>query len=587
MSDLTDIQELTPELKDWAKAVATGAPVARSVEELFPGESKGFYDTLRKGNLASYHLNTGEERFVAADISADGKVMAVAAAIPRNAGRSEEFLQQIEDFREVLGAGKDARKRRIELFHRIYRSEGTINNAVSKQAALVAPRGSFKVHSVKGQRGKSGDKKAEEFQTLLNWWANNVNASALDGVMTGDRGISSFVLRGARLALITGDHIGRTVWKNNTEVPRLGSYSLPMNIQTFPTQHIEIPDGLEGTSMEIMYWVPPREFIRLLEDKGDPNVKKALDQLLDSKVRSALIKDGRYFLDPALLIHVRNRGTGTDNWGESIIECTMADVRYKRALDSLELTTIENLINRLVILAVGSDDHNSIYHAQEVSASRLGLLQRMMRRVGPAATLLWAGPDIKAIEVGAYNSILELDGRYTIAERRLRTSLGVPSVLLTGEGIDGKAAGWAAALGVAAQLAELQEQYVHVLQTIAERIAEENGFEEVEVVWEFHDNLLENREAAAEIIMKLFQLGAVDIQTLHEELGFDHGAIETRMQEEVSKGYRDEPFGPPKGRLTANPTGLGGEDGTRPTKEENPSRDPREDKETKTTEENS
>jgi hypothetical protein len=199
----------------------------------------------------------------------------------------------------------------------------------------------------------------------------------------------------------------------------------------------------------------------------------------------------------------------------------------------------------------------------------------MMRQVGPSSTVLWAGPDIDVVEVSAHNAILDLDDRYRIAERRLLMSLGVPAVLMVGEGGDGKAAGFAAALGVAAQLQEIQNQYAAALTALATRIATENGYDDIDLVWEWNENLLENKEAAANMILKIFNAGLLSTRTALEELGFDYDAETARQNEDVSNGFREEMFGPPKAQLTTNPSGAGGESGGRPPRTEQVNTDPR------------
>src|SRR5690625_2127604 len=99
MSDnnsLDNIAELTPQLKEWAEAQSQGQMVTARLEDLFPSENEGFYNRLKEGDFAIYRGDDGRERLVGAQVDSGGRVMAVAAAIPRNAGRSEDFLQQIE-----------------------------------------------------------------------------------------------------------------------------------------------------------------------------------------------------------------------------------------------------------------------------------------------------------------------------------------------------------------------------------------------------------------------------------------------------------------------------------------------------------
>jgi hypothetical protein len=340
-----------------------------------------------------------------------------------------------------------------------------------------------------------------------------------------------------------------------------------------------------------MYWRPPASYIAILRNTIDPNLKKYLDKAVPAKVRTELFTKQRFFLDPSLLIHIKHRATPVDVFGVSLVEPTLSEIRYKRALDALELTVVTNLMARAVIIKVGSDNENSVYHRQEVSASRLGLLQRMMRNVGPNPTILWAGPDISVVEVSAHDALLDIVPRYAMAERRHLMALGLPAVLMIGEGGDGKAAGFAAAMGVAAQLSEIQYQYAQAFKSLAERIALENGYEEVDVVWEWHDNLLEDKQAAADLILKLFDRGLVSPETALEETGFDYGAEETRQADAVALGYKDAPFGIPLSAATNNPGGVGSDTSGgggqgRPPQSTTTNTDPRKMKEKKTPVEN-
>jgi hypothetical protein len=584
---LNDIVDLPAPLREFASRRAEDPTIPATLESMLPGNSwESTRQQLRNDGMSVIRSESGGESILAAEFNPDGTVMNIAAAVPRNPGKSYDYLKEIEDFKSTTTTDRGTRVEAIALFHKLVRNEGIAANAINKLAALVACDGSFKVQSVRGQKGRAANTVAKDYEEAMNWWKDNLNASSETGVITGDRGITCFFAQGTRLALIEGDHVARHVWPSQpVQLPNGKSWKLPMNIQSYSTQHIEIPRGLEGTNFEIMYWKPPTSFLNTLRQTTDLALKKILDKAIPSKVRTALLKDGKYLLDPELLIHIKHRGTGIDNFGMSLLEPAMSDFRYKRALDALEITTITNLINRVVILKVGSDDPNSAYHRQEVTAARLTLLQRIMRQAGPSATILWGGPDLSVEQVSAHESILSLDERYKIAERRILMALGVPSVLMIGEGGDGKAVGYAAALAVAAQLRELQNQYRAAMIKLAHKVALENNIKDVVVTFEWHENLLDNKEAAAEMILKLFQLGLLGSKTALEELGFDHSAEVSRQQEEVSEGYKDRVFGPPPAALTTNPTGVGGGNGGRPTREEDPSRDPRSDRETLQSEE--
>lgn len=550
------------------------------MEQVFSGaEYAGVRSQLAAGEVVRFRTKKGEEMAVIADV-VDKDMFAMAAAIPRTPGRSEDFVQKVTDFTNSNMKRTD----KIDLFHRVYRAEGMFSSGINKYASLIATRGSFKVRYVRGKPGKGSDTRIRELQTLLQYWQENVNGNAEDGVVTGSKGIQSFINRGARQSFIEGDHFARQNW-DKAKVPALGNkaYSLPLNLQSFSSKHIEIPAELQGM-LDIMYWVPPREFVRTLQNPKDKNLKVYLDELVPSEIQSALIKDGKYLLDPALMIHIKHRGIDTDAYGESILESAMSELAYKRALQALDMVTIENLINRLVIVKVGSDNENSVYHKSEVSQRRLQLLQRLFQNVGPSSTILWAGPDLSIEEVGAHDAILDVNERYKQVQERMQLAIGASSAIMSGSTDGGKAAGWASIMATAAQLGELQNEYTQMLTQIGHRIAAENNFEDVDLVWTFHLDLLANKTENADLVIKQYGLGLIDEETALEELGYSYEAMEGRMQQSVDKGYRDEPFGPPRGQLTTNETGEGGETGGRPKNTGKP--DPRKNKEKQSPEEN-
>src|SRR5690606_33327861 len=143
-----------------ARTKGTPLPTA-TVEELFPGEQWAkVREDLHTHNIAQISATQEmDSGWVGIEKAPDGRVLSVAATIPRRPGRAESCLQQVADYSDSNLSRGD----RIQLFRQIYRNEGVINNAVNKAAALIASKGAFKVRYVKGQRGKGSDKRAEEF----------------------------------------------------------------------------------------------------------------------------------------------------------------------------------------------------------------------------------------------------------------------------------------------------------------------------------------------------------------------------------------------------------------------------------------
>jgi hypothetical protein len=549
-----------------------------TIDDAFHGtEYASIRDQLRRGEIATLHDRKGGEHLVAVESNEDGEIFAVAAAIPRKPGPADDYLSQIANFKR----SKRSRADLIDLYWEVYKKVGLVNNSVNKSAALLGTKGSFKIRSIKGSRRKSAARCAAELKAILQHFYEKLNGGGEDDVINGSAGIPLFIAQGARQSLVEGDLVSRTVWSEHL-IPSLGKkYWLPLTMQTFSAKHIEIPEYLAGTGKKIIYWIPSKDLLAEVKKwQKNPEMRSDLLELLGEKVIKELAEKKKYRFDSGLLAHVQHRGVGPSVYGESFIESALKAIEYQTALDSLEMVTVENLMNRLLIISVGDSNPQSVYHAAAVSNKRLQLLQRMLKEAGPSALLLWAGPDIDTKEVGAHNKLLDTPARAELADGRVQDALGVPSALLTGAAKDGKAAGWAATIGLSAQLGELGSQFAAVFTAIGRRIAKENGFD-ADVVFSFAQSLLANREANANIATKSYQLGTTSIRTYHEEMGIDHDAEVQRMKEEVEAGYRDEMFGPPRSMLTTNPTGAGGEDGGRPRQEENPGeRDPRSDQET-------
>ena len=463
------------------------------------------------------------------------EVMAVAA-VSRDPGRSSDFVDTIADF---LPKANNNRANTVAQLWRIYSAEGIVNNAVNKIAATLSPGGKFKVkHAKKGKVRKAG----EILQAILDDFVSNINNARDDGAVTGSRGLQAVTLQAVRMALVEGSWIGRAVWGkkrifvNGTQ----GAYSVPLNIQSLTTAEIEPVEGLSSVNFEAFYWKPPEAIKKLLRDpKAVPKeLKDKLNKFMAKDLQSQIIKDGKVFLDPALLIHVKHRPVDTQPFGDSFITPAMQGIAFKRSVEALDMVSMQNLINRLTIIMVGSDDPKSPYSKAEVQQARTALMQSLLEDPGPNMTIVWQGPDVNVTDVGA-NATLSLDERHVISENKIKMALGVPEALLSGSTSDGKSSGWAAALGAAAELLELQNAFANSWTTIGQRIATENGFEDVDVIFEFNNSLMIDKAEEWNQLRLDVIAGLISMRTYHLGRGYDHDA--EYIQKCLEKGVDPDP----------------------------------------------
>jgi hypothetical protein len=217
----------------------------------------------------------------------------------------------------------------------------------------------------------------------------------------------------------------------------------------------------------------------------------------------------------------------------------MGGIAYKRGIEALDLVSMQNLINRLTIVMVGSSDPKSPYSKSDVAAARAALMQSFFEDPGPNMTIIWQGDDVTVTDVGAHHDVLGLDERHHIAEGKIKIAIGVPEALLSGTTSDGKSAGWAASIGAAAELAELQNGFASAWTTIGNRIANENGFVDIDLVFEFDNSLMVDKGDEWNHLRNDAIAGLISIKTFVQGRGYDFDA--EYVQRCVERGLDPDP----------------------------------------------
>jgi len=574
--EATPSEALPEEIKSYSKDLAKKN--YKTLDEIFVGTAhSSLKNQLKEKGIAKLD----EGMTLSASLDTEGKVLAMAAAVSRTPTESIMYLRDYVPDLKTTAAGGMSRRQKIKLYQQIAKREGIVNNAIKKKAALISQDGDFSVRAARQGKRPRGSV-ADDLLTLLTFWIENVNASPENNAITGSRGIKQVIRRGSRQAIIDGDLFLQEVW-SKVKVPTLGgkAFSLPILLQTLPAADVEIAEGLIG--QELFYWVP--ENINDILNPRDPNVKKLLDKTLPKELKSQLQKDRKALLDASLLIHIKHAGLESDSYGQSDVEACLTDIAYSRALKSLDFVTIDSLINRILVIKIGDENPDSEFHNLAIANARVNVFRQLVSEVGPNMLILWAGHDVSTVDVGAHNTLLDTEERHKLANMAIKTDTSVPDPLLTGSAEGGNAVAWAGFISLAGVVAELQEEWVQSLTQLGMRIAEENNFKDVDLIWEFSHKLLADREANAKIMLQAYQFGLISVSTLLEELGKDFNAELNNKIEEQEKDLLQY-FVPLN--LTNNPSGITGPDiedqPGRPSRTEDPDKlGPDRDREDKTT----
>lgn len=541
------------QLPDWQEALRQGRkPVL--LDDLLPGDvNQSRRDSIRsRGHYTETNAHGQEVKFGA--VLQGDYVVATAAAISKNPGRSNDILRNgIDDYALEVTNRID----QIALYYRIYQNEGILNNAVNVASGLSSNEGRFYVRRAgKGKRPKNAVR--EELTEALTWWSQNVNSRPGDGPITGARGLTQIMEQGNRQAFIEGSYIGYST-DSDVPIPALGkTFKLPMFIQSLSTQYIYVPPQFIGNGLELFYWRPPGSQINALTSPPDKNMKPLIDNAFDSAFLNELKKSRQVLLQSNRVIHIKHRALETQAFGQSFIEPARADIVYKRMLQNLDYVTIDSLINRVVIVKVGSDNADSDYHNIETAQARLQALNSLYSNLTPNMHLLWAGPDIDVVDIGAHDKILDLDGRYDLAHERIIYALGIPKTLLNGEAAAGQV--WAGYEGFREKLKAQQDNWAQALGQMANRIAFNNGFTDYDIVYIPNRALLADQSANSDLVLRARQSGLMSLRRAVSELGGDFEAERRNML--LEKGYDpdlDDGSLPPDEVIFSPPIGLPGD----------------------------
>lgn len=489
-----------------------------TVSQLFEGEEYASYREQIKQKGFVTNKATGKTLHVATRKIPDSDELEIVAiaAVARDPGLTQDFIDTVQDFIDKNGSN---RSKQIRQYWNIYETEGIISNAVNKYAALLSVGGRFKVR--KAKKGKQ-QKALETAQAILDFFTHNVNAPLADGAATASRGLRALTEQGMRVSLVEGDWMGRQIWGNH-QVGTLGTFALPMTIQTLSMEFMVPVTQLAGLG-DYWYWKPSDDVVKLIKgDTGDldKSIKPIVKRLFDSDLVKQIKKNGQALLDPALLSRVKHRSSDRSLYGESYIEPAKLGIRYARAVNNTDMVSMENIINRLMVVMVGSADPNSPYSKPEVAAARATLMQSFFEEPGPNMTIVLQGDDVKVSSHGAMDQMVDLAERHKIGERKIVVSLGIPQAFIDGTSSEGQAAGWAALIAASGMAEHLGNAFANTWTELGNRILEQNGFTDFEVVFEFDRTNLADKTAERTQNRADFVAGALTIYDYLLSMGKD------------------------------------------------------------------
>lgn len=459
---------------------------------------------------------------------------AIASVIPSNMDDGITYLKEIKAYNDT-----SQKNDVVDICWKLYENEGIIGSTIDTLIDLAITRGTIE------------NVKDEELQTVLDYWAENVNGlvaeeeiDGLDGAKTsllvgvnGECGLLSLCENIMLDYLVTGDAVIYENWVSDVEVPELGAYVLPKKIILYDIKNVSIEQNTGQIGSEIVKVKVSDDVLTIIKNKKDPRNQSVIDSLSPEVLKLIQKGETEIPLPPLLTTHFKRKGFGRQ-FGIPYLKKAFSAISAKRRLQALDEATIAGMIQRLTILMVGHKDPASPYHI--ATAQRVATLKNALKKMPANKMIIWGGPDLDVIDIGPDGKVLSFENRFTDADNSISLSLGVPRILIDGSTSGASSRDWIVVIKTVSSLERVRSMLKSRIDRWLRYIAVKNGFEEEHPKWRWSVMNLKDERVARTLIMKAFEDGLVGRRTSLNFLGWDAKEIIEDQMKEKSEGLNQK-----------------------------------------------
>lgn len=450
----------------------------------------------------------------------DDDQLAVGFRVPTSVKTPVGFLDSL---RSHSGIYNDIYQQ-MEVCNKLYRFNAIIGNAVD---VLVE----FAVSPIDVL--PTGKKKLDK---ILNYFFDNVNIGNNNGLPS----IHPLLHEIALEWFTSGNAFPYQKW-DNVSIPNVDGLSqIPVSINLLNPQSIEVPALPIAFGKEILYLKPSDSIIQkiLSDGRSDPEVallKSAIPRTIINAVKkSGGAGFGKIRLNPKFVNHLKRKSKGYQAWGVPYLSRCFSEASLLERLRQMDESISTGILNLVTIFKIGTEEHPA-------SQARLRKFASLIKNPKATTTLVWAH-DIEIIQVGPDGKVLQFDRKYKDVKENLMIGLGVPPVLSS---LDASGDPWVSILALVERLVEFRKYMTIWVESILNRIAKENGFENQQVRTRWRRMNLQDDVSIKNLLLSFYDRGLISIQDALEESGRNFDAVLSAKKTEKEKGLK-ELFEPPE-----------------------------------------
>ena len=497
-------------------------------------------------------------------VGQDGYVH-MAGVIPDNMKPGYTYLQDAQEYDTIENAD---RKQLIALSRKAVRYEGVVNSSIEALVEIPTLGGWF-IYC-----------EDEELEKILYYWAKNFGSIGDENAIETNEinvqkpgGIELFTLNMLWTMYRDGDAVITERWEN-VRVDEVGGKrrNLPVGYVEHDVASCEIPEIYYKMGREFILAEPDQKVSEVLGGEVSEVEKSVVEKIPESLKESynQVDKyDGKVLLPPEFTTHFSRKTDNRSPWGVPYVVKAFSALAFKHRLRDLDIATVDGLIQRVWIVKVGHDDKDSPMHIPD--NDRVLLAISMFKQLQANNFAVWGGSDLTTEEFGSSeNNILSLQDRYKNADDDIRIALGVPKVLLTGEG-SGSSRDFSVYVKVIAQMERYQIMLKKWIDHKMRQIAVENGYKDQFPTFHWMMLKTQDQEKAKNVVTKAWENSLMGRRMTLNYLGFPHQMIIKDQQREKEEGLNQTiepnniPFTDQQGRPNDTKDGDGDGDQNKPS----------------------
>lgn len=282
----------------------------------------------------------------------------------------------------------------------------------------------------------------------------------------------------------------------------------------------------------------PKNLIQKIKYPKTKNDRAILEKLPEDIKVAVRAGDTVITLDQEKLITAFYRRDDWKAWARPMTACILSDLKMLDKMKLADLAALDGAISCIRVWKLGSLAERIMPHPNMIAR----LAQMLTSNVGGGVMDLVWGPDIELLETSTEVHRYLGSTKYASTLQAIYGGLGIPQTLTGSDTATGFTNNYMSMKTLVERLLYARNIVEAIWNNELRLVQQAMGFRFQAVV--VFDNILTDAATEQQLLLNMADRDLIDVESLHEELGFDPDLIASRLRREAKK--RKNKMLPPK-----------------------------------------